>query len=164
MKIGELASATQTPAETIRYYEREGLLPLAPRTLGNYRIYGAEHAERLGFIRHCRSLDMTLNEIRALLRFKDAPGADCGDVNALLDEHIGYVAVRISELRQLEVQLRQLREQCAGGRDSAHCGILAELAQAPKPPRAPGARHGRPVGKHAKASDGREAGRWTDGG
>ena len=67
MKIGELAKITDCQVETIRYYEREGLLPQAPRSESNYRIYGAEHTERLGFIRHCRSLDMTLEEIRVLL-------------------------------------------------------------------------------------------------
>jgi len=60
MKIGELAKATHTQVETIRYYEREGLLPETPRTEGNYRVYGSEHVERLSFIRHCRGLDMTL--------------------------------------------------------------------------------------------------------
>ena len=103
MKIGELAARADTQVETIRYYEREGLLPAAPRTDGNYRIYGDEHLERLAFIRHCRSLDMTLDEIRVLLRFKDDPEADCGDVDALLDEHIGHVAARIRNLRQLGV-------------------------------------------------------------
>jgi len=98
MKIGELALAAQTQVETIRYYEREGLLPQAPRSEGNYRIYGPEHVERLAFVRHCRSLDMTLDEIRVLLRFKDEPQAECGEVNALLDEHIGHVATRIREL------------------------------------------------------------------
>jgi Cd(II)/Pb(II)-responsive transcriptional regulator len=127
MKIGELAVATQTQVETIRYYEREGLLPQAPRSEGNYRIYGPEHVERLAFVRHCRSLDMTLDEIRVLLRFKDAPQAECGEVNALLDEHIGHVATRIRELRQLEKQLKALRE-------AAHCGILNELVQASSAP------------------------------
>ncbi len=130
MKIGELASAAQTQVETIRYYEREGLLPQAPRTGGNYRIYGPAHVERLGFIRHCRSLDMTLDEIRQLLRFKDEPLAECGEVNALLDEHIGHVATRIRELRQLEKQLKALREQCAGVQGAAQCGILNELTHA----------------------------------
>jgi Cd(II)/Pb(II)-responsive transcriptional regulator len=92
MKIGELARAARAQVETIRYYEREGLLPPAPRSDGNYRIYGPVHVERLAFIRHCRSLDMPLAEIRVLLRFKDAPQAECGEVNALLDEHIGHVA------------------------------------------------------------------------
>jgi len=128
MKIGELARAAQTQVETIRYYEREGLLPQAPRSDGNYRIYGPVHVERLAFIRHCRSLDMTLGEIRVLLRFKDAPQAQCGEVNVLLDEHIGHVTTRIRELRQLERQLKALRDQCRTPRDAAHCGILNELS------------------------------------
>ena len=133
MKIGELATAAQTPVETIRYYEREGLLPPAPRSEGNYRIYGPEHVERLAFVRHCRSLDMTLDEIRVLLRFKDEPQAECGEVNALLDEHIGHVATRISELKQLQKQLKALREQCSEAVDGANCGILRGLAQSALP-------------------------------
>lgn len=70
MRIGELAKATDTQVETIRYYEREALLPQPGRTEGNYRVYGPEHVERLSFIRYCRSLDMALDEIRALLRMK----------------------------------------------------------------------------------------------
>jgi Cd(II)/Pb(II)-responsive transcriptional regulator len=134
MKIGELAHATQTPVQTIRYYEREALLPLAPRSEGNYRIYGPAHAERLGFVRHCRSLDMSLDEIRVLLSVKDAPSAQCGDVNALLDVHMGQVAARIRSLRQLEKQLKALRLRCGDVQDAAHCGILSGLAQAASVP------------------------------
>ena len=76
---------------------------------------------------------MTLDEIRVLLRFKDEPQAQCGEVNALLDEHIGHVATRIRELRQLEKQLRALREQCAGTSEAAQCGILNELTQSASP-------------------------------
>jgi len=129
MKIGELARATNTQIETIRYYEREGLLVSPARTMGNFRIYADMHAERLTFIRHCRSLDMSLDEIRMLLRFKDEPAENCGDVNTLLDAHIGHVAARIRELRALEKQLRNLRERCDEVQDAAHCGILNELSQ-----------------------------------
>jgi Cd(II)/Pb(II)-responsive transcriptional regulator len=128
MKIGELASATATPVETIRYYEREGLLPAAARTEANYRMYGADHAQRLQFVRHCRSLDMTLQEIRTLLALQDAPAEPCDEVNALLDAHIGHVAQRMRELRQLEKQLKALRAQCQGAHDVAHCGILQGLS------------------------------------
>lgn len=128
MKIGELARQTDTAIETIRYYEREALLPQPPRTEANYRIYGSEHAQRLAFIRHCRSLDMTLQEIRLLLRFKDAPYEDCGEVNALLDEHVGHVAARIRALRDLQRQLRALRALCQEARNTAQCGILSGLA------------------------------------
>ena len=134
MKIGELAAATNTQVETIRYYERAGLLAAPRRTEANYRMYGTAHVERLSFVRHCRGLDMTLDEIRVLLRFKDAPTENCREVNELLDEHIGHVAERIRELRQLERQLKSLRETCLGGQDAEHCGILHELTESAKSP------------------------------
>jgi len=134
MKIGELAARTNTPVETIRYYEREALLPPPARTAGNYRIYGESHVERLQMIRHCRSLDMTLGEIRRLLEFRDAPNASCGEINALLDEHIGHVATRITELRALQKQLKSLREQCLQAKAAKDCGILQTLSEAVDPP------------------------------
>jgi len=130
MKIGELATASSTQIETIRYYEREGLLPAPARTQGNFRVYEMPHLERLQFIRYCRSLDMSLDEVRVLLRFKDDPGADCGNVNSLLDEHIGHVSTRIKELRALEKQLKDLRQRCGASRSADQCGILSGLSEA----------------------------------
>lgn len=132
MKIGELAKAAHTQVETIRYYEREGLLPETARTGSNYRLYADEHVDRLSFIRHCRGLDMTLDEIRVLLRFKDAPHENCAQVNALLDEHIGHVAARIKALKALEKQLQALRKTCLASQEASHCGILTELSAAAK--------------------------------
>lgn len=128
LKIGELAKLTHCQVETIRYYEREGLLPAPSRTDANYRMYGDEHVERLSLIRHCRSLDMTLDEIRTLLRFRDAPEENCGEVNTLLDAHIGRVAARIASLRALEKQLKGLRQLCNSAQAAKHCGILNDLA------------------------------------
>lgn len=133
MKIGELAKQTGTPIETIRFYEREFLLPEPARSDANYRQYNAHHAERLRFIRHCRSLDMALDEVRVLLRFKDAPSEHCGEVNNLLDEHIRHVAERIDELKSLEVTLKALRKQCRREQDAQHCGILLELSESDEP-------------------------------
>lgn len=130
MKIGELSTASSTQIETIRYYEREGLLPPPARTQGNFRVYEAPHLERLQFIRYCRSLDMSLDEVRVLLSFKDDPAANCGDVNHLLDEHIGHVSRRIKELRALEKQLKELRLRCGEARVADQCGILAGLSEA----------------------------------
>lgn len=141
MRISDLAQATGTPADTIRYYEREGLLPAPARGGNNYRVYGAEHAERLAFIRQARGLDMSLDEIRTLLRWQGEPGADCGAVNALLDAHIGHIATRIRELRALEKQLKALRAQCRQASDTAHCGILAGLGATAAPAPAPSQRH-----------------------
>jgi Cd(II)/Pb(II)-responsive transcriptional regulator len=149
MKISELASATGTPVETIRFYEREGLLPAPERADNNYRVYGADHAQRLAFVRHCRNLDMTLGEIRVLLRYKDAPEDNCGEVNALLDQHIGHVAQRIRELRSLEKALKELRQQCNQGQQARDCGILNELTQAANQAPVPGPqRSGHVRGSH----------------
>lgn len=140
MKIGDLAKATGTQSETIRYYEAEGLLPEPARTESNYRVYGQQHVARLAFIRHCRTLDMTLGEIQTLLRFKDAPAENCEEVNALLDEHIEHVATRIKELRHLQAELKDLRSQCGAAQDAAACGILNGLDKASlaPPPKAKG--------------------------
>jgi len=132
IKIGELAQASGTPVETIRYYEREGLLPAAPRSEGNYRLYGPRHAERLQFIRQCRGLDMSLDEVRALLRIQDTPGAGCDQVNQLIDSHIAQVAARIRELGRLKRALQALRTRCETPGDAAQCGILGAL-QRPRP-------------------------------
>ena len=142
MKIGELSNASATPVETIRFYEREALLPAPQRTESNYRVYTQAHADRLAFIRQCRNLDMTLDEVRVLLRFRDAPKADCGEVNRLLDEHIGHVAQRIRELHQLERELRELRAQCAAPHATARCGILNGIEEsAGQPVMTPARRH-----------------------
>jgi Cd(II)/Pb(II)-responsive transcriptional regulator len=127
LKIGELAMRTSCPVETIRYYEHEGLLPAAVRSTGNYRLYGTAHVDRLSFIRHCRSLDMTLDEIRTLLRFRDSPHENCDGANQLLDEHIGHVASRIADLNILARQLKSLRRQCVGAKTAKDCGILINL-------------------------------------
>ena len=142
MKIGELSNASGTPVETIRFYERESLLPAPERTESNYRVYTQVHADRLGFIRQCRNLDMTLDEVRVLLRFRDAPKADCGEVDSLLDEHIGHVAQRIRELHKLERELRALRAQCGAPHAAARCGILNGIDEAAgHPAKAPARRH-----------------------
>ena len=130
MRIGDLAQATGTPVETIRFYEREGLIPAARRADNNYRVYTAAHAERLAFIRQCRGLDMALDEIRTLLRLRDSPAQDCSAIDSLLDEHIGHVAQRVRELRVLERDLKQLRARCATPHPLGECGILQQLDSA----------------------------------
>ena len=135
MKIGELAQRADCQTVTIRYYEREGLLPPPARSEGNYRLYNDEHVERLSFIRRCRSLDMTLGEICMLLCFRDAPEQNCDAVNNLLDTHIGHVALRIVELKALEQQLKNLRMGCADAQQARNCCIVKEPAIETKPAR-----------------------------
>lgn len=129
LKIGAVAAASGTPVETIRFYEREGLLAHAARTESNYRAYGADDVERLRFIRRCRSLDMALSEIRALLLIADRPAQSCDGVNGILDAHIEHVSARIGELKALEKALKLLREQCAQPQTVAACGIMRGLGE-----------------------------------
>lgn len=128
MKISELALAAQCSVETVRYYEREGLLDEPARTSSNYRTYGVAHLERLRFIRNCRALDMAHDEIRALLRLMEHPSGDCHGVNQLLDEHIAHVDTRIEELTFLKSQLGELRRRCEYEQQVDACGILKGLA------------------------------------
>ena len=129
MKIGELGQKTGVDVETIRYYEKVGILPEPARTEGNYRHYNEQHADRLSFVRYCRSLDMTLDEIRVLLQFRDTPESNCGEVNQLLDEHIGHVTTRIAALTGLDKELRKLRSQCRKAQQAKDCGILVGISR-----------------------------------
>jgi len=113
--------------ETVRYYEREGLLPAPARTEGNYRLYGSPHLERLVFIRNCRTLDMTLEEIQRLLALRDLPHESCAGINSLVDEHIEHVEARINSLLALRDQLTELRDRCNSPQESEDCGILRQL-------------------------------------
>ncbi|KGF30152.1 Cd(II)/Pb(II)-responsive transcriptional regulator [Oligella urethralis] len=128
MKIGELSKLANCPVETIRYYEREGLLPEAPRNLhNNYREYQQKHLERLIFIRRCRTLEMSQDEIRKLLVARVEPNASCASVNALIDRHLVDVNQRIKELTALAEELAHIRSQCGEARAARDCGILHEL-------------------------------------
>lgn len=127
MRIGELGRQADTPVETIRYYEREQLLPAPARSAANYRQYSQSHLERLLFIRQCRALDLSLQEIRALLDVRDNPTGTCQTANQVLDEHIVHVETRISQLQGLAKQLHTIRAQCLHDRTAAECGILQSL-------------------------------------
>jgi Cd(II)/Pb(II)-responsive transcriptional regulator len=144
LKIGELARRAQCQPETIRFYEREGLLPAPTRTAGNYRLYGGAHLERLAFIRNCRALDMALDEIRQLLEFRDSPQRTSHAAHAVVDEHVAHVAARISELRHLQRQLQSLRRRCHPAVNQ-NCGILDGLSQA-------GPRTGKRSGAHIRGT------------
>lgn len=129
MKIGDLAQRAGCTTETVRFYEKAGLLPAADREANNYRSYGSRHLERLRFVRNCRALDMTHEEIHQLLALMEAPAADCGGVNHLLDDHIQHVDARIAELLQLKQQLDALRQRCQHEQAVDACGILQGLVE-----------------------------------
>lgn len=127
MKIGEISKITGIPVETIRYYEKIGLLSEPGREASGYRRYQQHHVERLLFIKHCRNLDMAQEEIRELVRLAEQPGADCVEVDALLARHLSHVRERRQELTQLEKTLEQLQRACSENRTVNECGILDEL-------------------------------------
>jgi Cd(II)/Pb(II)-responsive transcriptional regulator len=130
MRIGELSQATGVEIETIRYYEKAGLLPCPARGNNGYRAYRPEHLERLAFIRHCRALDIPLADITRLLDFVAHPDADCGDIDRLIDSQLVQVRARLKSMRALEKQLAALRGRCSAGRVAGDCGILHELVAA----------------------------------
>ena len=129
MKIGELAKKTGCQVVTIRYYEKEGLLPEPERSDGNYRVYTEADIERLHFIRHCRHHDMKLAEIRELLAFKDNPQADCSWIKDLIRGHIERVSAQIASLSHLKTHLEHLLNTCPDGQQNG-CGIVKTLGTA----------------------------------
>ena len=107
MRIGELAHQAGVDVQTVRYYEREGLLAAPSRTASGYRAYGPEHLERLNFVRHCRSLDMPLAEIKRLIDVSRDSGVSCDQVDQLVRSHLDRVRAKRVALQDLEAQLRR---------------------------------------------------------
>jgi len=125
--IGELARATGTKVETIRYYERIGLLPPPARTSGNYRAYARLHLGRLSFIRRGRDLGFSLDEVRELLRLSDDRERPCAEVDHIARAHLAEVERKLADLTMLRGELRQLIDQCHRG-TVAECRIIVALA------------------------------------
>jgi Cu(I)-responsive transcriptional regulator len=125
--IGELATAIDTKVETIRYYERVGLLPKPKRTAGNYRSYEAAHLGRLSFIRRARDLGFSIEEVRNLLGLADQKDRSCETVDAIAREHLADVDRKIADLNELRRELDAIIRRCHRG-TIAECRILDALA------------------------------------
>lgn len=131
-RIGEAAKRSGIAAANIRYYEKEQLLSAGVREDNQYRLYTDGDLHRLRFIRLCRAMDMSLDEVRTLLALDGARKADCVAANTTLDAHLGHVRERLAELQALEHELMQLRSQCDG--TDSYCHIIEALhAQADEP-------------------------------
>ncbi|PZQ22035.1 MAG: transcriptional regulator [Sphingopyxis macrogoltabida] len=126
MKIGELSRATGTNIETIRYYERIGLLPPAARTAANYRSYGPAHRSRLAFVRHSRDLGFTIEEIRSLLDLSDHPTRDCAEADRIASAHLDQVEGKIAQLTTLRDELTRIVGRCRGGL-AGDCRVIEAL-------------------------------------
>lgn len=127
MKIGELGQATATKVETVRYYEKIGLLPPPARTGGNYRAYGADHLARLSFIRRARDLGFTLEAVRELLTLSDDKAQSCDAVDVIARAHLTEVRRKIADLQALSTELSRVLGSCSHG-TVADCKIIESLA------------------------------------
>ena len=126
MKIGELSAQTDCKIETIRYYEKTGLLPEPARSAGGYRDYGDDHLRRLSFIRRCRELGFSIEEIRGLLALVDGGTYTCSDVKKITMEHVNSIQQKIIDLKKLEKTLSNIASQCAGN-NTPECPIIDAL-------------------------------------
>ena len=123
---GELAERVGVNTETIRYYEREGLLPSPPRTSGGHRSYSHDHLKRLTFIRRSRELGFAMADIRDLLALVDGGTYTCGEIKALALEHADSVRRKVADLRRMEKTLRRVSSECEGGA-MPECPIIDAL-------------------------------------
>lgn len=139
LKIGDLARATGSKVETVRYYEQIGLMPAPERTEGNYRSYTTRHLQRLNFIRHARGLGFDIAEIRSLLDLADQPERDCAEADRIATGHLAAIEAKISRLEVLREELSRVVGACRGGR-AATCRVLEVIAD-----------HSQCTGEHAQA-------------
>ena len=125
--IGDLARRTGTKVETIRWYERDGIMPAPVRTAGGHRLYTQAHRDRLAFIRHARELGFPLEDVRELLRLADDPERPCAEADAIARSHLAAVRSRIARLQALEAELARMVAACGHGR-VAECRVIEVLA------------------------------------
>ncbi|MBC2664798.1 helix-turn-helix domain-containing protein [Novosphingobium flavum] len=126
LTIGEMGKATNTKIETIRYYERIGLLPRPARKTNNYRDYGQAELGRLSFIRRARDLGFSLDQVRALLGLSDDRSCDCAGIDRIAKEHLQEVDRKIADLQALRRELKGVIDSCDGG-TVAQCRIIDAL-------------------------------------
>lgn len=127
LTIGDLGKATNTKVETIRYYERIGLLAKPDRTGGNYRAYGQDALAWLSFIRRARDLGFSLDQVRELLTLASQDQRDCGSVDAIANSHLAEIDRKLADLAALRRELSAVIASCNGGK-IAECRILESLA------------------------------------
>lgn len=128
LSIGDLARETGTKVVTIRYYEKIGLLPEPARSPGNYRVYSGKTLDRLHFIRRCRALGFTLDQIRTLLELSSDAERACDEVDRIAAVHLAEVEGKIADLTRLAQELRSISTSCQGGGTISNCCIMEALS------------------------------------
>ncbi|MDE2111955.1 MAG: helix-turn-helix domain-containing protein [Alphaproteobacteria bacterium] len=124
--IGQLSRDTGVNIETIRYYEKIGIMPKPPRSGGGYRLYKAEHCKRLSFVRRGRELGFSLDELRELLRLVDGRAYTCKEVRALTFDHVADIRRKIADLKRLERALTDIAARCSG-KHVPECPVIDAL-------------------------------------
>jgi Cu(I)-responsive transcriptional regulator len=124
--IGDMSKATATKIETIRYYEKIGLLPEPARTTSNYRDYGHGELGRLSFIRRARDLGFSLDQVRAMLSISGDRSRDCAGIDRIAKEHLLEVDRKLADLTSLRKELKAVIDSCDGG-IVADCRIIEAL-------------------------------------
>ena len=127
LTIGQVAKAAKVHVETLRYYERRGLVPKPPRSPSLYRCYPPDTVPRVHFVKHAQELGFSLREIRELLSLRAAPKARCGDVKRRAEAKIGDIEAKIRALRGMRRALARLVSQCDGKLPASACPILESL-------------------------------------
>ncbi len=128
LTIGVLSKRTGCNIETIRYYERIGLLPAPPRTEGGHRLYDEAHLKRLTFVRRSRELGFTLNDVRGLLQLVDGGHYTCAEVRDMTLQHLDEIRCKVADLRRLERVLKEMAAQCTGD-DVPECPVIDALSK-----------------------------------
>lgn len=126
MQIGELSQRTGVKVDTIRYYEKSGILPKPPRTAGGYRVYREDDLNRLNFIVRCRQLGFSMRDIANLLELVDEHDYTCADVRDMTLGHATVVRAKIADLQRLEAALRSIASKCTGNK-VPECPIIDAL-------------------------------------
>ena len=126
LTIGALSKRTGVNIETIRFYERVGILPKAPRTAGGHRIYNRDHLMRLGFVRRSRELGFSLDEVRGLLQLVDGGSYTCAEIKAITLDHLADIRRKIADLGRLEQTLAEVAGKCRGGK-VPDCPVIEAL-------------------------------------
>ena len=129
LTIGQLAMKADVNLETIRYYERRGLLPEPPRNKSGHRQYSSEAVKRTDFIKQCQALGFSLNEIAEILALRITPDSTCRDMKSRVEGKLSSVDKKIEELSRIRNALDRLRKKCTGKGAIGKCPILEELYQ-----------------------------------
>jgi Hg(II)-responsive transcriptional regulator len=128
LRTGDLARLANVNVETLRFYERQGLLPVPPRRASGYREYPPEAVELVRFIRRAQELGFTLREIKELLALREVPRATCGDVVVLARRKVAEIDAKINDLSAMRAALVRLLQGCSGTAPIAQCPIIESLA------------------------------------